>query len=253
MFEQSHDINNSSDENISKKSFVDSIGSQLLDSLKQFQNDKPLSFTESIVNGILNVPPLENYKKHVPGNLDPRPGEVQDIPRDRHKEFAEALKDALASDRFKKTVAESADSLGLSKGPLGPVIKELGEQLASGKIDSEKIQKLMKDAKFPAEDYRAMRTLLQRFSDDLADEYGIDVQFKFEGKGDKMQVSGISVQDNKGAHQFNMSLNFYKEGPADAQEVFTEGHTGPIVKELTTEKALQRFKEKMIHPKVRLP
>lgn len=57
-------------------------------------------------------------------------------------------------------------STGLDKTPLGPVVKELGQQLAAGKLDVEKLQKLMKDIKMDGEEgekqfYRSLISLIQ--------------------------------------------------------------------------------------------
>lgn len=148
---------------------------------------------------------------------------------------------------FKESWNQSLKDLGLEKSPVGPLMKEIGEQLASGKLDAEKLQKLMKDVKFSEEELRSVKRLLRAFNDDLVEEYGIYLNLNFVGNKGNIGVGSITVAEAGGAHQFNTSMTITNEGEKSFQSKFTAGHAGPIVGELTEAKAVNNLRNHFIN------
>lgn len=168
------------------------------------------------------------------------------IPVEKNEREAFAI-EAKSAAEFKESWNQSLADLGLEKSPVGPLMKEIGEQLASGKLDADKLQTLMKDVKFSEEELRGVKRLLRAFNDDLVEEYGIYLNLNFVGNKGNISVGSITVAEAGGAHQFNTSMTITKEGEKSFQSKFTAGHAGPIVGELTEAKAVNNLRAHFIN------
>jgi len=155
----------------------------------------------------------------------------------------EKAPDAKAVDVFAASWKEKSKEL--EKSPLGPVIAELGKQLADGKLDPEALQKALKDVKFNADDQAKYDKMLKQFTNDLKERYGLDVQIDWRGKGSEVYAASLSISEANGAHQFNTSIRIDLTGKAIARDEFREGTAGPIVKDMSTGDAMKKLREHM--------
>lgn len=148
---------------------------------------------------------------------------------------------------FKESWNQSLKDLGLEKTPVGPLMKEIGEQLASGKLDAEKLQKLMKGVSFSEEELRSVKRLLRAFNDDLVEDCGIYLNLSFVGNKGNISVGSITVSEAGGAHQFNTSMTVTNEGVKSFRSEFIAGHAGPIVGKPSEAKAVDTLRGHFIN------
>lgn len=168
------------------------------------------------------------------------------IPNEKNEREALAI-EAKNIAAFKESWHQSVKDLGLDKTAVGPLMNEIGEQLAAGKLDVEKLQKLMKGVSLPEEDLRKVSRLIRAFNEDLSEEYGLYLNLSFKGGKDGVTVDSISVAEAGGAHQFNTSIKIASTGETTFQSKFTAGYAGPIVGELSKEQAMTKLRAHVVN------
>lgn len=146
---------------------------------------------------------------------------------------------------FQTRWMESMKNLGLEKGPLGPVLTALGDQLAAGKLDVAKLQQLMKGVSISEEDLAKVSRTLRALNENLQEMYGFTVNVSFNGKGDKVGVGSLTVEQAGGNHNFNTSVRIEQTGDAKAKSEFIAGYAGPIVTELTAGQGMTRLRNQI--------
>jgi hypothetical protein len=151
-----------------------------------------------------NVPPRGPEARppapEAPASRPEAPAPKPEAPAPRDVELMQKLRNL---EEFKVRWNESLGTL--DKTPFGPVMRELGQQLASGKLNVEAIQKLLKQVKISEEDLPAMAKLLASFNQNMQEMYGFGVSFGFAGKGNEITLTGVQVETG-GANSTKLSI-----------------------------------------------
>ncbi len=144
-------------------------------------------------------------------------------------------------DEFKVRWNESARKYNLDSGPFGPVIKELGEQLASGKLNAEKIQSLLKSICYPNDELDNFAKQLHAFAADLHEMYGVKPIFEFSGRQGQGAVKSISIAEYKhNGFAPNASIKIAEAGQPQAI-IEQRGFAGPSITIQTVDQVMNKF------------
>ncbi|MBA3994260.1 MAG: hypothetical protein C0469_12100 [Cyanobacteria bacterium DS2.3.42] len=139
--------------------------------------------------------------------------------------------------------AWTKSSKALEKTPLEPLVSELGKQLASGKLDPEALQKVLKDIKLPADDLDGLSAKFRQLREGLQKDYGLDVEIGWLGKGEQVMPGSLTIKEANGAHQDNAQIRVGLTDKPEAKIVFTEGYAGNIVKSSTADGVMTKVHE----------
>ncbi len=142
---------------------------------------------------------------------------------------------------FKTRWNESSKSL--TNTPLMPLMSQLGEQLAAGKLNPEALQKALDKVKFAEEDLPKMHRAMQQFREDMTELFGLDVNPLFRGKGDEISVTGLIITEANGDFANNAQIHIDKTEAPQSKVVFRRGITGPIVTEISVDGAMTKLHE----------
>lgn len=279
MFNQTEITNDSNTFNVEHNSASERISSQVIDELygtdsarstpdpradRQQQQESggsnrtelPFLLLDSSVNRITR-PDEENPTvctgfKGKPAEDERQRGEEytngRELREDRREaiEFAEravkAMRDAAKVEEFKVRWEESVKSNGLDKTPLGPVVKELGQQLAAGKLDVEKLQKLMKDIKMDGEEGEKLMNLLKGFNEDMLSMYGMKITPEFKGKN----LTGLTISEAEQRGTTPHTLTVPVEGKPEASKVLKGGIAPSEPTPLTVEQAVKKLNSNVV-------
>jgi hypothetical protein len=131
-------------------------------------------------------------------------------------EFKKSWTEAITAEKDSK----DAPTKGL-KREIVDLLEEIGEQIGKGKLDAEAIQKRLEAIKFSTEgpEYTAAFKRLKVFSDDIAREYGVELKFSYEVKGNQISISEVRLGQTHTKDSKLASVDIPKVGDPSAQEV----------------------------------
>lgn len=132
-------------------------------------------------------------------------------------------------------------SAGLAKTPMKPLIAELGNQLASGKLNPEALQKALAGTKISEDEFSAMSRQLKLFREDLKELYGLDLQPTYSGKGDQISLECITLCEANGAFAQNAMIKIDKAEKLSATVEFDRGFNGPITSDVSVDAAMKKI------------
>lgn len=172
--------------------------------------------------------PTEQAKAKDGPDAPPAPGDGKTDPKE-HK-VLEAFKEAF------KALGE------LMKGPLGDLVKEVGNQLASGNFDFNKLKNMAQNITFDEQQLEQIKHGLQQFSNVLRHKLGVDVNVNMKGKpGGRVGIDNVNIARDGGRYAFNTSLTVPAEGAPSAGSELNAGFTGPIQRPITPEEAAKKL------------
>lgn len=215
----------------------DKVDFNSLDLMKQFQK---------IVNDAVKVA-TEQQPNVLDFSLDcPLSAVEKALSAPAEKESPLTPREAANVAEFQARWKESMKSAGLADGPLQPLFEELGQQLASGKIDAAKLQELMKKGCFTDEDVEKVSKALRALNKDLRDMYGLEMRFGFKGSNDQVTIKEITVSEAMVVRGPRNSVTVSNsEDPKYSVEI-VGGFAGPIEHETSAKKAMSALRDHIV-------
>lgn len=158
-------------------------------------------------------------------------------------EITQAKKKTEANiEEFKARWNESSKLL--ENNPLKPVVSELRDQLASGKLNANALQKVLEKVSFAEEDFLSVNRAMKQFREDMQELFGLDVNPVFRGKGEMISITGLTISEANGIFDHNAKVHIdTKTGTSTAKVVFERGINGPIVSEISVDDAMKTFQK----------
>ncbi len=142
------------------------------------------------------------------------------------REFRELHLDVQTKsiEEFRAQWNESARMNNLDNGPFRAVIRELGEQLAHGRLNPEKIQILLKSIRYPEEELEHLAKSLRFFAADIHEMYGIKPIFEYSARNG---VKSLTIAENKmNDFHHNTSIRISETGQPEAMDEYRGFNVG---------------------------
>lgn len=132
----------------------------------------------------------------------------------------------------------------MENNPLKPLVAELRDQLASGKLNAHATQKVLEKVNIAEEEFLAVNRAMKQFREDMKELYGLDVNPVFRGKGEHIELSGLTISEANGVFDHNAKIHIDTQtGTSTAKVVFEKGVNGPIISEISVDGAMKKFQE----------